>query len=442
MALPEVLRNRDFDLYWFGLVASQIGTRATSVANLYLVYELTDSIPLTGLVGLFQGCALLLLSPLGGAYADRVNRRRLLQTTQAIALAVALALTVLSVTGQVQVWHVLVSVVLIASASAFEAPARQALIPALVPRQHLAQAFSLVNPTRELAFLTGPSLAGVLIALDGVWLVYALDAATYAVLILVLTVVRTSTQKTPARDMSLWTNIRQGLSFLRSRPLILQLIGLDLSCTLFGAYRVVLPALALNVLHVGPAGYGLLSSAPSAGAVLATYFIFRVVRRSRRLGFVILVATAGFGAAVITIAQASSFIVALSAAALVGAFDAMATSIRHAAVQLQTPDELRGRVSSIYQMASRGGPSLGDANVGLIAGLLGPVLALSIGGAVPVAYAGILLLRRGSVATYKGTEPAPDVPPPLAEPPDQEPVEPGDAPGGRSLPDGTPTSGR
>ena len=117
MALPPVLRHRDFNLYWFGVVFSQIGTRGTVAANLFQVYELTKSIPMTGLVGLAQAVALLVLSPLGGAYADRVDRRRLLQGAQTVSLLVALSLTAVTFSGHVQAWHVLVSVVLTTAAA-------------------------------------------------------------------------------------------------------------------------------------------------------------------------------------------------------------------------------------------------------------------------------------------------------------------------------------
>lgn len=402
MRLPDVLRHRNFNLYWFGLVASQMGTRATSVANLYQVYALTRSVPLTGLVGLCQGIALLVLSPLGGAYADRVDRRRLLQFTQGVSLVVALVLGLLTFTGQVQVWQILVCVVLITAASAFDAPARQALIPALVPRAHLPAAFSLLNPSRELAFLVGPSAAGVLIAVSGPGLVYLADAVTYGLLVLLLAMLRIVPPARRSGETSLWQEIKAGAAFVRSRTLIVQIIGLDLTATLFGAYRVVLPALSLDILQVGPAGYGVLSSAPSAGAVLGTWFILRVVQRSRRLGRVLLLATMGYGVAVVGLAQSPSFGAALAVAIMIGAFDATATSIRHAAVQLETPDSLRGRVSSIYQMASRGGPSLGDVNIGLLAGLLGPVGALTVGGLVPILHAAGMFVGRTRVARYGG----------------------------------------
>jgi MFS family permease len=427
--LPAVLRHRDFNLYWFGVVFSQVGTRGTVAANLFQVYVLTDSIAITGLVGLAQAVALLLLSPLGGAYADRVDRRRLLQGAQAVSLLVAAGLAVVTFSGQVQTWEVLVSVVLTTAAATFDQPARQALIPALVPRSELPQAFSLLNPSRELAVLIGPALAGILIAVQGPALMYALDAATYVALIVILGLLRTPPLLPDAKANSVLHNIAEGASFIiRRRPLILQLMALDLSATLFGAYRVVLPALALDVLHVGATGYGLLSAAPSAGALLATYVVFRVVAISKRLGRVLLWSSIGYGVAVALLAQAPLFGLALAAGGMIGGFDAMATTIRHAAVQLETPDQLRGRVSSLYQMSSRGGPALGDVNTGWIAGLLGPVTALTIGGLVSVVYACTVLLHGGRVRDYEGAaEPSHDsqAPKPV-EPPDAEELGDGD----------------
>jgi len=198
MALPPVLRHRDFNLYWFGVVFSQIGTRGTVAANLFQVYELTRSIPVTGLVGLAQAVALLVLSPLGGAYADRVDRRRLLQGAQTVSLLVVLSLAAVTFAGHVQAWQVLVSVVLTTAAATFDQPARQALIPAMVPRAELPQAFSLLNPSRELAILIGPALAGILIAVHGPALMYAVDAATYLVLIVILGLLRTAPLIGPA----------------------------------------------------------------------------------------------------------------------------------------------------------------------------------------------------------------------------------------------------
>ncbi len=406
MALPPVLHHRNFNLYWAGVVLSQIGTRGTVAANLYQVYELTGSVVQTGLVGAAQAVALLVLSPLGGAYADRLDRRRLLQVAQGMSMIVALVLAVLTLTDKAEAWHVITSVLFTTAAATFDQPARQALIPAMVPREQLPQAIALLNPSRELAILVGPALAGILIAVGGPGLMYLLDAATYAVLVGVLAIIRIERLSPTGERKSVLGSIAEGAGYVRRRPLIYSLMGLDLAATVFGAYRVLLPALAVDILEVGPTGYGFLSSAPSAGALLATYTIYRVVEKSRRLGRVLLVSSALYGVSAILLAQSRLFTLALVAALLLGAFDAMATTIRHAAVQIDTPDELRGRVQAFYQMSSRGGPAIGDVTIGAAAGIVGVVPALTIGGVIPALVALAGLSRRNVVREYEGVSSA------------------------------------
>jgi MFS family permease len=426
MSMPDVLRNRDFNLYWAGVVLSQIGTRGTVAANFYQVYQLTDSVAYTGLVGAAQAVALLVLSPLGGALADRVDRRRLLQAAQAVAMLVAVGLAWLTLTDRAQAWHVVLSVVLTTAAATFDQPARQALIPALVPKSQIGQAIALLNPSRELAILVGPLMAGVLIAVSGPGLMYAVDAVSYGLLVAVLAMLRIPVLQPSAERRSVLASIVDGARYIARRPLIYNLMALDLSATVFSAYRVLLPALAVDILHVGATGYGVLASAPSAGALLATYFVFRTVQRSRRQGRVLLVATALYGGSALLLAQSPVFGLAVLAAGLLGAFDAMATTIRHAAVQIDTPDELRGRVTAFYQMSSRGGPAIGDVVVGAIAGLVGPVVALTAGAFGPIIVAGSFWWRENVVRSYTGVVPADeevdDPPKPTTEVPAGQPT--------------------
>jgi MFS family permease len=405
MALSPILKNRDFDLYWTGVVLSQVGTRGTLAANLYQVYELSGSLAETGLVGAAQAVALLVLSPLGGAYADRLDRRRLLQWSQGVAMAVAVALTVLSLAGRVTTWEVLVSVVLTTAAATFDQPARNALIPALVPAHQLPQAFALLNPSRELAVLVGPALGGLLIAANGPGLMYLVDALTYGLLVVILGLLRVAHLPGAPRHESVRRQIADGFVFVRRRRIVWMMMSLDLSATLFSSYRVVLPALAVTRLGIGARGYGLLASVPSAGALLATYTVFRVVGRSRDLGRVLLVSTAAYGLSAVLLARAAVVPLAVLALLLLGAFDAMATTIRQAAVQLETPHELRGRVSAIYQMASKGGPALGDTLMGSGAAALGPGVSLVVGGVLTIAYVGAFLGRDNPVRRYRGVEP-------------------------------------
>lgn len=398
--VPAVLRNQDFDLYWGGVVLSQIGTRAAVAANLYQVYELSRSTLQVGFVGIAQAVALLVLSPLGGVLADRMDRRRLLQYSQAAALLVSAALATVTFTGLATTWMVVLSSLLATAAASFDQPARQALIPALVPRDQLVQAIALINPSRELAVLTGPALAGLLIAVGGPGVVYLLDAATYAALVLTLAAIRAVPAHRAGSAEPVAHALRKGLVEFCRRPVVWQMTGLDLAATVFSSYRVLFPAFALDVLHAGPTGYGLLSSAPSAGALIGSVVVFRLVR-SRRSGLLVLASTACYGLMIMAFAQVTVFWLALVVAGLIGLADALATTVRHAAVQVETPDELRGRVSAIYQMASRGGPAIGDGLVGAVAGALGPVEALSIGGLVPMLAAVATAIGGHTIRRYR-----------------------------------------
>lgn len=399
MRLPSLLRHRDFSLYWSGVVLSEIGTRGTVAANLYHVYEISGSNLAVGFVGLFQAVALLVLSPLGGVYADRLDRKRLLQISQLISLVVSLGLAAATMAAVVEPWHIFVSVLLNTAAATFDRPARQALIPALVPRDELVRAFALINPSREVAVLVGPALAGFLIAAGGPGVMYAVDAASYAILVVALGLLKIPKLEIDVSDATLWARMAEGFQYVRSRRLIVQLMGLDLSATLFGAYRVLLPAIAIDLLGVGAAGYGLLGAAPSAGALLGSAVVFRLAGRARE-GRVVLGSTIGYGLMAIGLVHSPALGLALLAAGGLGFFDALATTVRHAVVQLETPDAIRGRVTSIYQMGSRGGPALGDLNIGWLASWLGPVLALSLGGLVPVVSALALAMRAGGIRDH------------------------------------------
>jgi MFS family permease len=405
MLWSRLVHNRDFLLFWSGVVLSQIGTRATVAASLWQVYELTGSIAATGLVGGAQALALVVLSPLGGVLADRWDRRRLLQASQAVAMLVALAMAAVSLTGAALAWHVIAGVLVTTAAATFDQPCRQALVPALVPRDVLPAAIALLNPSREVAVLVGPAIGGLLIAANGPGLVYLLDGISYAALVAVLAAVRVPPLLRGDAPRSIRADMAEGVRYVRRRPIIWSLCGLDLILTVFGAYRVLLPAFA-DRLDIGPAGYGLLSAAPSLGALLATYGIVRLVSRSHRLGRALLASTIAYGLVAIAFAQVAGIFPVLGAvllfALLLGAFDAAATAIRHAAVQLETPDELRGRVQSLYQITSRGGPALGDVVIGVAAGALGPVTALTAGAAVPVLAGVALLTRSNIVRDYAG----------------------------------------
>lgn len=396
---PGVLAHRPFTLYLAGVALTQVGSRATIAASVYHVYELTGSITRTGVLGGVSALGFLLFSPLGGILADRYDRRRVVQVTQLLGLLAVSGLAWSSSRPEASWVGVVVAMFAVTATTACDQPARQALLPALVPRVQLQRAVALVNPTRELAVLSGPAIAGVLIALGGPQLVYTLDAVTYAAMVVVVAALRPSTpdrRGRPAAPTPFSAGVRLAL-----RPGVMRsLVLLDLCATILGAYRVVLPAIARDTLQLGSVGYGLLAAAPSAGALLVTYPLVRRAEPGAPVGLWTLRATAGYGAMVAVLGLASVTALVVLAAVVLGACDAITTSVRHAAVQLETPDHLRGRVSSAYQMASRGGPALGDLAVGFWAGLLGPAVALGLGGGLVVAVAVGVRFLGTSVRSY------------------------------------------
>jgi len=404
--VPQTLRHRDFRLYLTGVALTQIGTNGTFAAMLYHVYAITGSTVQVGLVGAGRGVATLILSPLGGHYADRVDRKKLLQMSQGFSMVVSLALAAVTYSGDVQTWHIILASLLTSAGAAFDGPARKAIIPAMVPRGELVQAVALVNPTNQVGMLIGPGLSGLLIAVGGPGLMYLLDGVTYVGLIAILAILTVpSMEVREGEPLKLWASLREGVTYVRERPVIYHLMGLDLSQTLFAAYRVVLPALAVDVLQVGPTGYGALSAAVPAGALIGGVIVYRLASSPLQEGHTVLVTTAMYGVAAITLAQTGSFLIAMGSAVALGLFDAIGATIRHAAVLIETPDHLRGRVNALYSMAARGGPAFGELNVGWLSGFLGAVMALTAGGFVPIIYAGVIAMSSRRLREYRVTEP-------------------------------------
>jgi len=399
ISLPPVFRYPGFRLYWLGVTFSQIGSRATVAANLWQVQDLTDSTLAVGIVSLLEGLALIVLGPIGGSVADRVDRRRLVQVAQAASLLASLALAALTLAGRISPPWIYASVLVVGAAAPFDVPARQSLIPALVPRDRIVDAFAVVVPSRQLAVLLGPSLAGVLIAAWGAGAVYAFDVATYAALIVTFAYIGFEKLDPPA-PQKLWSSIAEGFGYVKSRPLIWQLMALDFVATFFGAYRVLLPALARDVFQVGASGYGLLASAPAVGSILGAGVTYRL-RAFAHKGWLVLAATALYGTSGIALGYAPAFLIALVLAGALGFFDAVAVTVRQAVTQLETPDRLRGRVSALYQMVARGGPALGQAQMGALAAAIGGPLALAIGSALTLGYTVSLSLGGSTVRDYE-----------------------------------------
>lgn len=385
--LPVVLRHRDFRWYLIGLVVSQVGTQGTLVVMLYHMYELTGSTVQVGLVGAAQGIAILLLSPMGGYFADRLDRRKVLQVSQGVSMLASLGLAIVTLTGVVQPWQILIAALVNTAAATFDRPARKAILPSLLPREDLVRGVALSGPVAETSKLLGPALGGLLIAVGGPGLMYSVDTLSFVALIVIVAFLRIPQTIRSESAMKMRSSIQEGARFVKERPLILYLLSLDLSAMIFGAYRVVLPALSIEVLGVGPAGYGFLAAAPPLGALVGGVIVYRLVAMAVPAGRFVIGGTMAYGVSAIGLAQSKVFVIALIAAAGLGFSDSICTTFRHAGILLATPDHLMGRVSALYTMSAAGGPALGDLQMGWLSGLLGVSAALSLGGLVPIFYA-------------------------------------------------------
>ncbi len=371
------LGHRDFRLLFFGLLVSTMGSQITRVASAWLIYELTGSALALGLAGLFAALPLIPMSLLGGALADAVERRRLMLAMQALALLTVGALAALTATGLIAVWHLYAANFLITIVGVLDRPARQSLIPNLVPPAHLLNAYTLLTVLNQAASLVGPVVAGLILTAGGPAWVFGLDALTFLAVILALLLLHVPPLAGGGRPLSLGS-IGEGLRFVWSKQIIVGLLGLDVVAMLFGYYPTLLPVFAER-LGVGPAGFGLLTAAPATGSLVGAG-VMLLVGQLKRPGWTMLVAVAGYAVGLIGLGLSAWFPLALAFGALLGLTDAVSMAIRHAATQLNTPDDLRGRVSSVFQISVQGGNSVGALNAGFAAAALGAGPATVLGG--------------------------------------------------------------
>lgn len=372
------LGHRDFRLLYLGLVVSTIGSQITRATTAWQIYELTGSAAALGLAGLFSALPLIPMSLLGGALADAVERRRLMMVTTSLALLTVASLAALTAFGDIQVWHLYGAGFMITITSVLERPARQALIPSLVPREHLLNAYTLMTSLVQAGSLIGPVIAGAALVAGGAALAYAIDAVTFLAVLAALVLLRVKVTVGGSRNVSLGS-VAEGLRFVWSKQIIVGLFGLDLAAMLFGYYPTLLTVFARDILKVGEVGFGLLTAAPAAGSLLGASLMLWL-GSVRCPGWLMLGAVAAYGVALAGLGLSVWFPLSLLFAALLGVTDAISMAIRHTAVQLSTPDELRGRVSSAMQISVQGGNSLGAINAGFAASALGAGPAVALGG--------------------------------------------------------------
>ena len=367
-----------------GQLVSTSGSMMQNAAILWHVSLLVPSAQkglALGLVGLVKIVPIIAFSLISGAVADAMNRRRVALVTNIIMMASATTLAILTVRGLHTLWPIYALAATSAAAASFEGPARQALVPNLVPTVHFPNAISLNTIMFQTASVLGPSAAGLVIGELGVGWAYALNAVSFLAAITALLSMRKVPARTPGQhaDVSVKA-IREGLRFVFSAPLIRSSMLLDFFATFFASATVLLPIFAQDVLKVGAHGYGILYAAPSIGAVVASLIMVHAVERMDRRGIVLLRSILLYGAATILFGVSRNFWLTFGALAISGAADTVSTVLRNIIRQLGTPDYLRGRMTSINMIFFMGGPQLGEMEAGAVASWLGAPASVVIGG--------------------------------------------------------------
>lgn len=412
MRLPaalEALRYRDYTLLWGGQFVSTLGLQMQTVALSWLVYDLTGEAAHLGGIGLARAIPTIVFSLWGGALADQMDRRRLLMVSQSI-LAVLSALLAAGITfGWASILMLYVFAFITASAGAFDSPARQALIPALVPRERLANALTLNVLSMNTAAVLGPAVGGLVIAHLGAGAAFWIDAASCFVVVGALIAMRTRHVPVSGATRNLAAVI-EGLRFVWDRPLLWQLMLIDFLAVLFASRVGLLPVFAEDVLAVGPKGLGLLYSAPSAGAIVGAA-LFAFMPQPRRPGRTVALAIAAFGVSIALFGISRAFVFALLMLAASGGLDAVSMAMRHTVRQLATPDHLRGRVGALASVFSAGGPRLGEFQAGMLAAAIGARSAMVAGGLACVVMVVTSRWWARQLWAYRGEEFSPVAPP-------------------------------
>jgi MFS family permease len=422
----RVLRHRDFRLLWLSQLVSLTGSQMQTVALHWHVYLLTRSPLALGALGLTRVVPIIVFSLFGGITADRRDRKRVMAGAQLVMLLGAAALALLTFRGRETLTVLYVANALLAAATAFDSPARQALVPRLVPTAELPAALSLNLTMFHAAFIGGPALAGLIIAGAGLpagglraaaaagapvdagrlALIYALNALSFVGVLVSLRLIRAPGAATVAErpgDSPL-AALREGLRFVFGTPIIVWTTGLDFAATFFAGSLSLLPIFADQVLHAGPAGFGWLVAAPAIGALLGSLYA-SVRHLPARQGRMLLWAVAAYGGATVAYGLSRRFWLTFTALALSGLADLVSTVIRQTLRQLLTPDALRGRMTSVNMVFFMGGPQLGELEAGLVASLfasaaLGATVSVVTGGVATVLVAGLVAARAPVVREY------------------------------------------
>jgi MFS family permease len=398
-----VLRRPAFLAFEVSRLFSGLALTLLRAAVAWQVYDLSGSAFHLGLVGLAQFLPALLLNLVGGAAADAYDRRRLVMLFQVVPALCSAGLAVASYRGVASLGLLYAVVMLVAAAAAFENPARSALLPQLVERRLFPTAVNVHSTIQMAAFVSGPVVMGFAVDRGGIALPYALHAGLLVLGFAAMALVRPLERATPRGRLHLEA-IAEGLRYVRRQPVVLGCMTLDMFAVLFGGATALLPIYATDILQVGPRGYGLLASALEIGAVLAAVAML-VLPPVRRTGLALIWAVVGFAVSTIVFGLSRFYPLSLLAYMAAGVSDYLSVVMRGVAIQLTTPDELRGRVSAVNLIFIGASNQLGAAESGFVAALTSPTFSVVSGGVGALVVAGLVAWLNPALRRYRAHSP-------------------------------------
>ncbi len=386
------LRHPNYRLWFWGQLVSLFGTWMQTTAQGFLVYELTRSPAYLGYVGFASGIPTWLFMAYGGVFADRASRRRVLIATQSAMMLLAFVLAALTFTRLIQPWHIVLLAFFLGVANAFDAPARHAFVPDMVPREDLTNAIALNSTIFNSAIAVGPAVAGVTYALVGPAWCFMINGLSFLAVIAALMMMQVKPADRAVSDTSAWQELKDGFSYVLSQPMIRTLILIVLVTGLFGSsFAVLIPAWAVDILHGNAATNGWLQSARGVGALLGALLIASLGRFSFR-GRLLTLGTMAFPTVLLFFALVHWLPLSLSALLASGAALVFIFNIANALVQTLVRDELRGRVMGIYSLTFFGFLPVGALWIGLAAEKFGEPAAIIINSVALLAFSGLLTL--------------------------------------------------
>ena len=383
------LRQRNYRLFFFGQLVSVAGTWMQTVAQSFLVLDLTHSGTQLGLTSAARFLPMFLFGPIGGVFADRMDRKRVLYLTQSLSGLLAAVFAVTVATHSIRLWIVYLLAIALGFVNVFDNPARQSFISEMVSAQDLPNAVTLNSVAMNMARVFGAALGGVIAAAIGLALCFTFNALSFAAVLVSLAAMRTSELFPGKRVTKQKGQVRQGLRYVRSTPeLLIPLVMIAVIGTLAWEFQVSLPLMASNVFHGGAASYGVMASVMGAGAVVGGLIS---AARSRPRARALCLAAVGWGIAILAAAVAPSMALELAALVFVGYGSITFNSLAKTTLQLAAKPEMRGRVMALWALAWLGSTPIGGPIVGWAGQAIGARWALVIGGVAALA-CGVLAL--------------------------------------------------